>query len=86
LPDLGGYDWDLFLSLLHRVAPVNAVIAVEPFLVSLDVPIRGEREQEGHFFPALSDRANKPIVSAVNHLVTGNQDIYREEVPPKQEN
>ena len=39
LPDLTDYDWDLFFSLIHRLAPVNTVISVEPTLGRFIIPI-----------------------------------------------
>lgn len=80
LPDVNGYDWDLFSSLLHRLAPVNTVIAVEPVFGKFAVPIRGEDEQSGHNFPALSDVIKKPITPVARRLVTGNQDVDKNTV------
>ena len=73
LPDVSGYDWDLFFSLLHRLAPVNTVISVEPSLGRFTIPIKGEGSQSGYDFPALSDVAMKPITPIPRKLVTGNQ-------------
>ena len=75
LPDISGYDWDLFFSLLHRLAPVNTVISVEPTLGRFIIPIEGEGSQSEHSFPALSDVAVKPITPIARRLVTGYQDI-----------
>lgn len=73
LPDLTGYNWDLFFSLLYRLAPVNTVIAVEPALGKLPIPIKGEGSQATYDFPALSDATMKPITPIARRLVTGNQ-------------
>lgn len=75
LPDLSDYDWDLFFSLLHRLAPVNTVISVEPTLGRFIIPIEGEGSQSGRRFPALSDVTVKPITPIARRLVTGYQDI-----------
>jgi hypothetical protein len=81
LPDVNGYDWDLFSSLLHRLAPVNTVIAVEPVFGKFAVPISGEDEQSRHDFPALLDVIKKPITPVARRLVTGNQDVNKKTVP-----
>lgn len=73
LPDLEDYNWDLLFSLLHRLAPVNCMVQVEPEFGHLAVPIKGEGDQEGKEYPALANRANKPITPIVEKLVTGNQ-------------
>lgn len=73
LPDVSGYDWDLFFSLLHRLAPVNTVISVEPSLGRFTIPIIGEGAQAGYNFPALSDVTMKPVTPIARRLVTGNQ-------------
>lgn len=73
LPNVTGYDWDLFFALLHRLAPVNTVIAVEPSLGKLTVPIVGEGSQLGKYYPALSDVAMKPITPIARKLVASNQ-------------
>lgn len=75
LPHLTGYDWDLFLELLPRLAPVNTVISVEPNFGALTIPIAGEGDQEGSYFPALSDRGKKPITQFTKLLLTGNGPI-----------
>lgn len=72
LPDLTDYDWDLFFSLLHRLAPVNTVVSVEPTLKGFIIPIKGEGSQSGYNFPVLSDFALKPITPIARKLVTGN--------------
>ena len=82
LPDVNGYDWDLFFSLLHRLAPVNTVISVEPTLGRFIIPIEGEGEQAGYDFPALSDDTMKPITPIARRLVTGNQDVDRQDRIP----
>ena len=78
LPDLTDYDWDLFFSLLHRLAPVNTVISVEPSLGRFIIPIKGEGSQSGYNFPVLSDVALKPITPIARKLVTGNQTTNEE--------
>ena len=75
LPYLTDYDWDLFFSLLRRLAPVNTVISVEPSLKGCIIPIRCEGSQSGYNCPALSDVALKPITPIARKLVTGNQDV-----------
>lgn len=85
LPDVNGYDWDLFFSLLHRLAPVNTVIGVEPALGKFIVPIPGEDAQEGRDFPALSDGAMKPITPVARRLVTGYQDVNKYPEEPSQQ-
>ena len=75
LPDLTDYDWDLFFSLLHRLAPVNTVISVEPSLERFIIPIKGEGSQSEYSFPVLSDGTMKPITPIARKLVTGNQDV-----------
>lgn len=82
LPDLTDYDWDLFFSLIHRLAPVNTVISVEPTLGRFIIPIEGEGEQAGYGFPALSDIAMKPVTPIARKLVTGNQDVNRDDRIP----
>lgn len=84
LPDVTGYDWDLFFSLLHRLAPINTVIAVEPGLDRITVPIEGEGTQLNKKFPALSDVITKPITPVAKRLVTGNQTVGKETVEPKE--
>lgn len=80
LPDIEGYDWDLFFSLLHRLAPVNTVISVEPALGRLPIPIEGEGIQSGYNFPALSDDTMKPVTPIARKLVTGNQGFEKDTV------
>lgn len=80
LPNLTDYDWDLFFSLLHRLAPVNTVISVEPALGRLPIPIKGEGAQAGYNFPALSDVAMKPVTPIARKLVTGNQGFTKDTV------
>ena len=80
LPDVSGYDWDLFFSLLHRLAPVNTVISVEPSLGRFTIPIEGEGSQSGYSFPVLSDVTMKPVTSIARKLVTGNQGFKEDTV------
>ena len=80
LPDISGYDWDLFFSLLHRLAPVNTVISVEPSLGRFTIPIEGEGSQSGYSFPVLSDVTMKPVTSIARKLVTGNQGFKEDTV------
>ena len=75
LPYLTDYDWDLFFSLLHILAPVNTVISVEPAQQGFTIPIKGEGSQSEYDFPVLSDVALKPITPIAKKLVTGNQDV-----------
>lgn len=82
LPDLTDYDWDLFFSLIHRLAPVNTVISVEPAIGRFTIPIKGEGKQEGYNFPALSDDTMRPITPIARRLVTGNQDVNRDDRIP----
>lgn len=81
LPDLTGYDWDLFFALLHRLAPVNSVISVEPGFDGFPIPIIGEQEQEGKKFPALVDSVDKPLTPRARKLVTGNQSVDEKVCP-----